>query len=197
MVGKNDVPSTHPSLLARIRLEHAGPAWMEFVSLYGPVIYSFAKKHNLQETDAQDLCQEVFLTVMSQIKDFTYSPEKGRFRSWLYRVSISRIIDMARSRKNDPTLLSHISLMESPKGVSEWDELFQQSVLKSALEWVRAQCQEEHWEVFRMVWVEKKPAQEVAAARNLAIAQVYLIKSRLAARLEEEVHRLSEDIPPI
>ena len=50
---------TRPSLLARIRDLGDRLGWSEFVDIYAPLIYGFARKSGLQDADAADLTQEV------------------------------------------------------------------------------------------------------------------------------------------
>ena len=62
--GVVDSLSTRPSLLMRIRDSQDALAWNEFVGIYGPLIYAFARKHGLQDADAADLTQEVLRAVV-------------------------------------------------------------------------------------------------------------------------------------
>ena len=52
-------PATRASLLVRLRDGGDAGAWREFVHLYAPVIYGFARKRGLQDADAADLMQDV------------------------------------------------------------------------------------------------------------------------------------------
>ena len=51
----NDSPITRASLLLQIRDGTNHGAWREFMNLYGPVVYGFARKRGLQDADAADL----------------------------------------------------------------------------------------------------------------------------------------------
>src|SRR5262249_54046786 len=55
----SDLPATRPSLLVRLRDSRDGQAWTQFVQVYGPVVYNFARKRGLQDADAADLTQDV------------------------------------------------------------------------------------------------------------------------------------------
>jgi len=49
-----DVPLTRPSLLLRIQGgDHE--VWREFVALYGPLVYQYARSRRLQVADAADV----------------------------------------------------------------------------------------------------------------------------------------------
>src|SRR5215470_1143371 len=81
-----DAAGTRPSLLIRIRDPGDAEAWGQFVALYGPLIYQFARKQGLQDADAADLTQIVLQAVIDAMKRLDYDPERGSFRGWLYKV---------------------------------------------------------------------------------------------------------------
>jgi hypothetical protein len=54
----DDSPLTRASLLVRLRDGTNHLAWQEFVTLYSPVVYGFARKRGLQDADAADLMQD-------------------------------------------------------------------------------------------------------------------------------------------
>src|SRR5215831_19516115 len=56
-------PLTRVTLLARIKDGRDTDAWREFVQLYGPVVYRFARNRGLQDADAADLMQDVLRSV--------------------------------------------------------------------------------------------------------------------------------------
>ena len=56
----DDQPITRPSLLVCLRDPDNGRAWSQFVAIYSPLVYRFARRHGLQETDAADVTQETF-----------------------------------------------------------------------------------------------------------------------------------------
>ena len=62
-----EVPPTRPSLLVRMRDAHDQAAWADFVRLYAPAIYRFARRKGLQDADAADLTQEVLRSVADAI----------------------------------------------------------------------------------------------------------------------------------
>src|SRR5437588_509207 len=80
-------PVTRASLLVRIRDGRDRDAWRQFVRLYAPVVYGFARKRGLQDADAADLMQEVFRSVAAAAGRLDYDPARGTFRSWLYTVT--------------------------------------------------------------------------------------------------------------
>ena len=52
---------------------------MEFVDMYGPMIFRFVRSRGLQDADAADLVQEVLRRVGGSIERLEYAKEKGGF----------------------------------------------------------------------------------------------------------------------
>ena len=94
-----DPPTTRPSLLIRIRDARDAEAWQEFVKLYGPVIYGYARKRGLQDADAADLTQDALRTVAAAAGRLEYDPRRGRFRAWLFTLVHRKLLDYLTSRQ--------------------------------------------------------------------------------------------------
>src|SRR5262249_2236036 len=90
---------TRPSLLVRLRDARDSQAWTQFVQVYGPVVYNFARKRGLQAADAADLTQDVLRAVAGAASRLEYDPARGSFRSWLFRVVRNRLRDFLASRQ--------------------------------------------------------------------------------------------------
>src|SRR5438876_6658938 len=95
-----DIPATRASLLVRLRDHQDHAAWSEFVRLYAPVVYRFARGRGLQDADAADLSQEVLRSVSASVGAF--DPKLGLFRSWLFTLAHRRLYDFVqRSQRQD------------------------------------------------------------------------------------------------
>ena len=84
-------PPTRPSLLVRLRDARDAQAWAQFVQVYAPLVYGFARRQGLQDADAADLTQEVLHTVARSISRLDYDPRRGSFRGWLFTVVRTRL----------------------------------------------------------------------------------------------------------
>src|SRR5437016_3679036 len=81
-----DVPATRASLIVRLRDPQDVGAWREFIDLYAPLVYGYARKQGLQDADAADLSQEVLGAVIASIHRLDYDPDRGAFRNWLFTI---------------------------------------------------------------------------------------------------------------
>ena len=96
----DESPLTRASLLVQIRDGANHAAWQEFVQLYGPVVYGFARKRGLQDADAADLMQDVLRSVSAAIGRLDYDRKQGTFRGWLFTITRNKIFNFLRRPPN-------------------------------------------------------------------------------------------------
>jgi RNA polymerase sigma factor (sigma-70 family) len=198
-----ELPSTRPSLLVRIRDLQAHQAWREFVEVYGPVVYGFARKRGLQAADAGDLTQEVLRAIAAVAGRLHYDPQKGWFRSWLYTVARNKLHDflLARRRQCQGSGDSKVQLLleEQPAQQEEalWDEEYQQQLFAWAADRVRQRFENTTWQAFWQVAVEGQNPKRAAATLGLTLAAVYMAKSRVLTALRKEIEQLLDDGPAV
>jgi RNA polymerase sigma-70 factor (ECF subfamily) len=88
---------TPASLLERLREPNAAEAWERLVRLYTPLLYSWARQVGLQEPDAADLVQDVFVTLFETLPTFVYDRRRS-FRGWLHTLTLNKWRDRRRRR---------------------------------------------------------------------------------------------------
>lgn len=191
-----DIPSTRASLVLRLRDRLDESAWKEFVRLYGPVVYRFARRRGLQDADAADVMQEVLRSVSASIGAF--DPGRGLFRGWLFTLAHRRLYDWQQSRQRQPMVGDEAArqfLDEAPARDDEtfWDQQYERQLFTLAAERLRPTIAETTWQAFWRTAVEGASGQEVAAALSISVAAVYLAKARVMAKLKEEIARLSAE----
>jgi RNA polymerase sigma-70 factor (ECF subfamily) len=193
-----DVPDTRPSLLLRIRDAGDGQAWGQFVDLYTPLVYNFARKRGLQDADAADLAQEVLRAVAGAARRLEYDPRRGSFRAWLFTVVRNKLRNFLDSRKRHDQVHGGSearALLEEQPGREEgqeaqWEREYEQRQFAWAAGQVRGGFQEATWQAFWQSAVEGRSPQEVAKSLGLSVGAVYIAKSRVLARLREEIRQL-------
>ncbi|WP_166826106.1 RNA polymerase sigma factor [Thalassoroseus pseudoceratinae] len=194
--------STRESLLLRLKQTNAESvcnqeAWVQFVELYGPIVYSRCLRAGLQSVDSQGVTQDVFFRVYKAIGRFDYDRTRGRFRDWLYRITQNEICRfITRGRKNADAvgggLADHLLDQSTEHSGSEWNDDVNQRIYELASERVRDALPND-WLVFQQLWEESKSPAEVASCFGKTRAWVYQVKYRVVRQLEAEVERLSED----
>jgi RNA polymerase sigma-70 factor (ECF subfamily) len=194
-----DSPTTRPSLLVRLRDARDADAWQQFVELYGPIVYRFARRHRLQDADAADLTQEVLRAVTTGMVRFDYDPQHGSFRGWLFTLAHHRLIDLLNRRRRQEQdsgdSATHRLLDEQPAHESEdvWNQEHERQVFAWAAEQVRGQFTETTWRAFWQTAVDGRDAAAVAEELNLSVGAVYIAKSRVQARLREQIRQATDE----
>ena len=188
-------PHTRPSLLVRIRDAADREAWRQFVDLYAPLVYRFARRRGLQDADAADLAQDVLHAVARSSERLEYDPRKGSFRGWLFTVARNKLHTFLRRRERQRRRIEDVAvdrLAEEPTAPESeeealWEQEYQQRLFDWAAEQVRGHFQARTWQAFWQTAVEARPPREVAEGLGLSVGAVYIAKSRVLARLKEQV----------
>ena len=197
----SDAPATRLSLLVRLREPRDDAAWSQFVELYAPLVYGFARKHGLQDADAADLTQDVLQAVSGGIRRFEYDPRRGSFRGWLFTVVRNKLRNFLATR-NRPGRGSGDSdaqrlLQELPAPDEDpsawWDQEYERHVFAWAAEQVRGAFSEATWQAFWQTAVEGKTGPQTARQLGLSVAAVYLAKGRVMARLKELIRETLDE----
>jgi RNA polymerase sigma-70 factor, ECF subfamily len=181
--------TTPPSLLERLRQPNEQAAWERFVEIYTPLIYYWACKIGLQNQDAVDLVQDVFMTLIQKMPAFQYN-EKQSFRAWLRTVTINKWRDKRRRNAlplepGNGEALKQIASANDAEAL--WDAEYNQQIVGRALEIMQAEFSPTVWKACWETIVSGLPPKQVAANLGISIASVYAAKSRVLRRLRQEL----------
>jgi len=200
-VETQDSPVTRASLLIRLRDRTDQTAWNEFVTVYGPVIYQFARNRGLQDADAADMMQDVLRSVTGAIDRLDYDPRQGRFRGWLFTITRNRVMTLLASRKGkargtgNSDVNSLLAAQPDQHGGidQDWELEYRRSQTALAMEQVRTEFSDKVWSAFWKTAVDAEPADAAGRELGMSTGAVYVAKSRVLARLREVVQRKLEE----
>lgn len=194
--------TTRSSLLARLRDPRDELAWREFESRYRDLVRHFCRCRGLQESDAEDIGQLVFLALSRSLQNFQLDPARGRFRDYLGRVVKNAIHRLQSSPNRDVRLLDTDVLAEVAGSTDErlepaWEEEWMQHHMRLALRKLRIQAAPDSVAVFERLMAGES-VDAVAAATGSTPAAVHKIKQRIAERLRSEIalQIQDEELPP-
>jgi RNA polymerase sigma-70 factor (ECF subfamily) len=186
---------TPSSLLERLRQPFEPEAWARFVALYTPLIYSWGRRVGLQDQDAADLVQDVFVTLLRVLPTFAYDRRQS-FRKWLRTVTINQW--RKRGRRREPRTVQTGEGQPEPVAAGDdleacWEAEYQQHLVGQGLALMRTDFAEATWKACWEVTAAGRPAAEVAAELGLSVGAVYAAKFRVLNRLRRELEGLLEE----
>jgi RNA polymerase sigma-70 factor (ECF subfamily) len=197
----SDAPATRLSLLVRLCDARDDDAWSQFVEIYAPLVYGFARKHGLQDADAADLTQDVLQAVSGGIRRLDYDPRRGTFRGWLFTVVRNKLRNFLaaqhRPGRGTGDSAAQERLQELPAREEDetawWDREYEQRVFAWAADQARGAFQPATWQAFWQTAVEGKTGPEVARMLGMSVAAVYLAKGRVMARLKKIIRETLDE----
>ena len=195
----NDFPETRESLLVQVRSPANREAWEQFVHLYRPVVYRLARRRGMQDADAQDLVQQVLISVAAAIPAWEKSSESVRFRHWLARVVRNAILNGLSRRPRDRAaggtsvqeLLAEQADADSEASQEIELEYRRELYLRGAAQ-VRRDVGPETWRAFELTVIENCPIDVAAVELGKQPGSIYAARSRVMRRLREAVRELEQ-----
>jgi RNA polymerase sigma-70 factor (ECF subfamily) len=184
--------ATQATLLERLRDGEAVMAWEEFFQRYGRLIYAAARGQGCRDHTAEEIVQEVMLTVFQQRDVFRYDPQRGRFRDWLRSVVRHAVAEhrrapsqRVRARGGDGQDRFPEPCNDDARPDEAWEAAFEQSLLAALLDVVRREVAPETYQAFELLTLKELSGKQVAKITGLSRNAVYLARRRVLQRLRE------------
>src|SRR5262245_62033998 len=161
---------------------------MRFVELYAPVVAQWCRSAGLQESDAEDVGQEVFQAVNRAIGSFEHDPARGSFRGWLKTLTRNKLHDFYRRKPvggdgvGGEDAQMALNAVPATENESDEDAAREESILlRRALDMILGELNDMHRNGFLRIIGGEDPA---SVARELGTTPnaLYLIKSRVKRR---------------
>jgi RNA polymerase sigma-70 factor (ECF subfamily) len=150
----------------------------------------------MQESDAQDVTQEVLLQLVDKLRHFHYDPSRS-FRAWLKTLVHHAWQDFLDRRRRAGLGSGDSAVWEQLKTVAAREDLeqhlaevFDREVLDEAMARVQQRVAAHTWEAFRLVTFEGLSGAEVAPRVGMQVTMVYVARGKVQKLLREEVDRL-------
>jgi RNA polymerase sigma-70 factor (ECF subfamily) len=187
--------ATPVSLLERLRDPGAEKAaWLRFVELFTPLLFSWARQLGLQAEDAADLVQDVFTKLLGELPGFVYDQRRS-FRAWLRTVLRNQWHDTCRRRAVLGVHQGAASLPDlvGPDPADRFaDAEYREHLAKRAFEVMQDEFEPVTCNAFREYVIAGRPAAEVATELGISANAVYLAKAHVLRRLREELEGLMD-----
>jgi RNA polymerase sigma factor (sigma-70 family) len=204
--GTDSLLPTRQSLLSRLRDWQDNDGWREFFDTYWRLIYRVARQSGLDDATAQDVVQNTFIYLARRMPTFRYDPARGSFKSWLRRVTRSRISVFRRRAEAKEPSLPDVALEDDAAPVWEsipdpagdkvdeiWQREWEDNLLKAALRRVSPKVSAQQLMIFELAALGEVPLKQVARKLDVSLMQVYLARHRVGKLFKQEVMRLRKE----
>jgi RNA polymerase sigma-70 factor (ECF subfamily) len=191
---------THLSLLERVCNLRDNRSWSEFDAIYRPLIFGYLRGLKVQEHDAHNLTQAVFCRLMVSLPKFKPDRQKGRFRTYLWRMTYNTLVDGARRRKvrdraEEEWVRRFRDANEAESRILEktFVDRHRRRILEVALARVRATVSRMYWACFEGRVVHGRPAAEIAVEQGITPNAVNVYTSRVRKEVRRHCAEIEEE----
>lgn len=166
--------------------------FQELYKTYSKQVYNLALHYVQNTEDAQEITQDVFLSVHQSLGSFQ---KKSKLSTWIYRITINKCLDFIKSKSYKNRIAYLISLFSSDKTQIRFDNpnfnhpgvlLEQKESLKKIFDCINTLLPNQKTAII-LSKIEKKSQQEVAEIMGLSIKAVESLiqraKNNLATKL--------------
>jgi RNA polymerase sigma factor (sigma-70 family) len=208
----HDSLATRETLLERLKDCGDQNSWKEFYDTYRDLIYSFALKAGLTETEAEDVVQETAIGVARKLPEFKFDPARCTFRTWLLNLTAWRIKDQIRKRlgpgqvSNQPARMlpansqgtNRTATVERvPDSTVEqleacWEADWKKTIVTVALKRVKGEANLKDCQMFDLHVLRGMPPGETARALGVSVARVYLAKHRIGRLVKKQIAQMEK-----
>lgn len=193
-----EFPETNHSLIARVKDLGDSASWVEFLGIYQPVVYRMARRRQLQDADAQDVMQQVFLSIAMSIEGWESGNGQPPFRAWLMTIARNAITKALARRPRDratgTTSAAEIleNQAEAEATASEILSEARREVIRWATEQIRSEFSEEIWRLFQQTAIDGVSIADVAKSSGRSAGSIYVARFRVIVRLKEKIQEVSQ-----
>jgi RNA polymerase sigma-70 factor (ECF subfamily) len=189
------IPQTQITLIARLRDPNDAAAWARFETNYRELVVRFSMREGLQQSDAEDVAQVVFQSLVGAMRGFELDPTRGRFRDYLFRATRNEIRRL-RMRANRPAGAAMTASIDAFGEVaddtadsdarSRFESEWMDQHFRIAFDEVRRTFSGESVAMFERL-LRGDAVQTVAAAFATSEQAVHKVKQRIRNRMQELV----------
>ena len=208
-------PVTRVTLLARIRDGRDADAWREFVQIYGPVDAGEERRPVSHEEVGRRVGPFVIDHLQGRLGPLEPIERDGvvglpggenglepvqkiplRFGEGVGKLPAGEEPGLDRPRGTGDTdaheRLDATAARDTDGPEADWEREYQRRLSGRAMELVKDEFQPATWQAFWETAVDGRPAAEVGAGLKMSPGAVYVAKSRVLARLRDEVKKMMD-----
>lgn len=192
--------TTQWSLIVRLQDPCDQEAWREFSENYHAAILQSLIRKGLMQQDAEDITQQVMMSIANTLSKRPHDPDRAKFRTWLERVIKNAAINALRdsskraAAKGGTDALSLLNAIPSQDDAQELlAQEYQKQLVRVASKVIENEFQPDTWQMFWRSTVLGLPIEQVAKELGKQVGSVYASRSRVMRRLRMEIERMQSE----
>jgi len=195
---RNEAGSVSSTMLEGLKHQDSA-AWSRFASVLGPVVYQWCRRSGLQPSDAENVMQEVFLSVSTNVETFRRAKPGDTFRGWLWTITRNKIHNYCQRWKKHPNgaggtdaavQFQQLAVPAFLDSEEPSDPDSDPQIVQRVLELIRDDFEKNTWQAFWRMTVEQHSAADIAADLGMNADAVRQAKRRVIRRLRKELEGL-------
>ena len=190
---------TRTSLIRRVGSTQDAASWAEFVKLYEPLLFSFVRSRGLPATEVPDVVQEIFIKLLKALPKFTLDHQRGRFRTWLYQVTMTAVIDHVRGKTARD---GHVkewwgrfgkNLTGAEEPGEDWNAALHRRILDHVQDKVKAATNAKTWLCYEQRFLMNRPCADIALELEITPNAVGVNAGRVLEKISAQCADYLED----
>ena len=178
-----DEPITSDSLLRR-SIDGDSNSWNRLVYVYAQMIYNWLRRAGVCEHDANEIIQEVFVSVLKNLSTFRRRHGKT-FRGWLWTITKNKMHDARKKRllSLDPI---DMDKMEAKPWDAEDTVVPPSEILRRCSECLDDVSDRDRY-ILKEVVMAGRQATDVADELGVSANTIYIAKGRLLKKIRDSL----------
>ena len=147
------------------------------------------------------MIQDVFVRLLQALPTFEIDSKRGRFRSYLWKLTYTALVDQARRikvrRQAEEEWVKRFQSgdeAESRKLHQELNEINHQQILERALPHVRSVTSSTAWTCFEERLLRDRPGAVIAAELGISDKAVFVYASRVLKAVRKQCAAVAEEL---
>jgi RNA polymerase sigma factor (sigma-70 family) len=169
-------------------------SWRQIYDQFADAILAYARRRGLNDHSAQDVLQEVMLTLIrcQQAPDSNYNPDAGTFQAWLWGIIRNRVRGVRRKDGRESVMSPLASgdrddesgpmlpeIAQPPGDLAQTEEAqWQQALLAAALLKVQARVTPENFAIYTALLEKRVTVEALSLSHGKKPNAIYAVKHR-------------------
>ena len=151
---------------------------------YRDKVFGFVRSKIVNQTEAEDIVQTVFLKVYSNLDK--YDETKASLSTWIYTITRNTVYDYLKEKRGHPVLVLVDNTVDSAEEPD--DSLLNQEALEE-LACALQKLPQNQRDIIILIYYHGKPKTEVAKILDITYGQLRYLHDKALSRLKETLSR--------